>query len=52
LFRRAVLGDPLRAKALHKGLDQLCEEGATQLFRPMRNNDVDPRRGRARCSST
>jgi peptide chain release factor 3 len=40
LFRRAVLGDPLRAKALHKGLDQLCEEGATQLFRPMRNNDV------------
>ncbi len=40
LFRRAVLGDPLRAKALHKGLDQLCEEGATQLFRPFRNNDV------------
>jgi peptide chain release factor 3 len=40
LFRRAVLGDPLRAKALHKGLDQLCEEGATQLFRPLRNNDV------------
>ena len=40
LFRRAVLGDPLRAKALHKGLDQLCEEGTTQLFRPMRNNDV------------
>jgi peptide chain release factor 3 len=40
LFRRAVLADPLRAKALHKGLDQLCEEGATQLFRPMRNNDL------------
>ncbi|MEE8238032.1 MAG: peptide chain release factor 3, partial [Gammaproteobacteria bacterium] len=34
LFRRAVLGDPLRLKALNKGLDQLCEEGATQLFRP------------------
>jgi peptide chain release factor 3 len=45
LFRRAVLRDPLRAKALHKGLDQLCEEGATQLFRPLRNND-HPRRGR------
>ncbi len=40
MFRRAVLGDPLKAKALHKGLDQLCEEGATQLFRPLRSNDV------------
>ncbi|HHH46145.1 MAG TPA: peptide chain release factor 3 [Thiotrichales bacterium] len=40
LFRRAVLGDPLRMKALQKGLDQLCEEGATQLFRPLRNNDL------------
>jgi peptide chain release factor 3 len=39
LFRRAVLKDPLRMKALQKGLDQLCEEGATQLFRPLRNND-------------
>ena len=27
-------------KALQKGLDQLCEEGATQLFRPLRNNDL------------
>ena len=40
LFRRAVLRDPLRMKALQKGLDQLCEEGATQLFRPLRNNDL------------
>ncbi|HEX4052302.1 MAG TPA: peptide chain release factor 3 [Steroidobacteraceae bacterium] len=40
MFRRAVLKDPLRAKALSKGLDQLCEEGATQLFRPLRNNDM------------
>jgi peptide chain release factor 3 len=40
LFRRAVLKDPLRMKALGKGLDQLCEEGATQLFRPMRSNDL------------
>jgi peptide chain release factor 3 len=39
LFRRAVLKDPLKAKALSKGLAQLCEEGATQLFRPLRNND-------------
>jgi len=40
IFRRVVLRDPLRMKALQKGLDQLCEEGATQLFRPMRNNDL------------
>jgi peptide chain release factor 3 len=40
IFRRAVLKDPLRMKALTKGLDQLCEEGATQLFRPLRNNDL------------
>jgi len=40
LFRRAVLTDPLRMKQLQKGLDQLCEEGATQLFRPLRNNDL------------
>jgi peptide chain release factor 3 len=40
IFRRAVLKDPLRMKALRKGLDQLCEEGATQLFRPLKNNDL------------
>ncbi len=40
LFRRAVLKDPLRMKALQKGLDQLCEEGATQIFRPLKNNDL------------
>ncbi len=40
LFRRVVLRDPLRMKALHKGLDQLSEEGATQVFRPLAGNDV------------
>jgi peptide chain release factor 3 len=40
LFRRAQLRDPLKTKALQKGLIQLCEEGATQLFRPLRNNDL------------
>jgi peptide chain release factor 3 len=40
LFRRAVLKDPLRMKALAKGLMQLCEEGATQLFKPLRNNEL------------
>ncbi len=40
IFRRVQLRDPLRMKALHKGLDQLCEEGATQVFRPLHSNDV------------
>jgi len=40
LFRRAVLKDPLKMKALQKGLGQLCEEGATQLFKPIISNDL------------
>jgi len=40
LFRRAVLRDPLKIKALHKGLHQLSEEGATQFFRPLVGNDL------------
>ncbi len=38
LFRRAQLNDPLKAKALQKGLNQLSEEGATQVFRPISNS--------------
>jgi len=40
IFKRAVLKDPFKLKALKKGLAQLCEEGATQLFRPLRNNNL------------
>jgi peptide chain release factor 3 len=40
LFRRVLLKDPLRMKALNKGLDQLSEEGATQVFRPLLGNEV------------
>jgi peptide chain release factor 3 len=40
IFRRVRLKDPLKMKALQKGLDQLCEEGATQVFRPLLGNDV------------
>ena len=40
LFRRAILRDPLRMKALQKGLLELSEEGASQLFRPLTNNDL------------
>jgi peptide chain release factor 3 len=40
LFRRAMLRDPLKLKALQKGLTQLSEEGATQFFRPLMGNDL------------
>ena len=40
LFRRIILNNPLRMKALHKGLDQLSEEGATHVFRPLSSNDL------------
>ncbi|GAA0718320.1 peptide chain release factor 3 [Dokdonella soli] len=40
LFRRARLKDPLKMKALQKGLAQLSEEGATQFFRPLMSNDL------------
>ena len=40
LFRRAQLKDPMKMKALTKGLAQLCEEGATQLLRPLTRNDL------------
>ncbi len=38
LFKQVYLQDPLKAKALLKGLIQLSEEGATQLFRPLNSN--------------
>jgi peptide chain release factor 3 len=34
-FRRVVLRNPLKAKQLNKGLEQMAEEGAVQLFRPL-----------------
>jgi len=40
LFRRIRMKDPLKAKQLHKGLQQLSEEGSTQVFFPLNNNDV------------
>lgn len=40
LFRRVRLKDPMKMKALQKGLDELSEEGATQVFRPLNSNDV------------
>nr|WP_210247248.1 peptide chain release factor 3 [Aliikangiella marina] len=40
LFRRVRLKDPLKNKALLKGLIQLSEEGATQVFRPFNSNEL------------
>ena len=40
LFRRVQLKDPLKSKALLKGLIQLGEEGATQVFRPFNSNEL------------
>ncbi|MHB8810730.1 MAG: peptide chain release factor 3 [Desulfobulbaceae bacterium] len=39
-FRRVRLKSPLKAKQLQKGLSQLVEEGAVQLFRPRTGGDV------------
>lgn len=38
-FRRVLLKNPLKAKQLNKGLLQLAEEGAVQVFRPLLGSD-------------
>ena len=40
MFRRVRAKDPLKTKQLQKGLKQLSEEGAVQLFQPLKNNDL------------
>ncbi|MAY39970.1 MULTISPECIES: peptide chain release factor 3 [Spongiibacter] len=40
LFRRIRLKDPMKSKQLQKGLQQLSEEGSTQVFMPQRNSDL------------
>jgi len=39
LFRRIRLKDPMKRKQLHKGLVQLSEEGAVQVFRTLLGGD-------------
>jgi peptide chain release factor 3 len=34
-FRRVLLKNPMKAKQLNKGLEQMAEEGAVQLFKPL-----------------
>lgn len=38
-FRRVILKNPLKTKQLNKGLIQLAEEGAVQVFRPILGSD-------------
>jgi peptide chain release factor 3 len=40
LFRKVILKNPLKSKQLRKGLQQLCEEGASQVFFPVNSNDI------------
>ncbi len=40
LFRRIRLRDPLKMKQLRKGLQELSEEGSTQVFFPLENNEI------------
>ena len=40
LFRRVRVKDPLKTKQLEKGLDQLSEEGASQVFKPLSRNEL------------
>ena len=40
LFRRVRPRNPLKSKQLDKGLRQLAEEGATQVFFPLASNDI------------
>jgi len=38
-FRRVILKNPIKFKQLQKGLIQLSEEGAVQVFRPLTGNN-------------
>ena len=40
LFRAVRIRNPLKVKQLHKGLQQLGEEGAVQVFKPVQGGDL------------
>lgn len=40
LFRSVRVKDPLRTKQLEKGVKELAEEGATQIFLPLAKNQI------------
>ncbi|MAC32288.1 MAG: peptide chain release factor 3 [Haliea sp.] len=40
LFRRIRLRDPMKSKQLQRGLQQLSEEGSTQVFAPLNSSEL------------
>jgi peptide chain release factor 3 len=40
MFRRIRLTDPMKSKQLQRGLQQLSEEGSTQVFSPLNSSDL------------
>jgi len=40
MFKKVILKSPLKSKQLRLGLQQLCEEGASQVFFPANSNDI------------
>jgi len=40
LFRRIRLVDPMKSKQLQRGLQQLSEEGSTQVFSPLNSSEL------------
>ncbi len=40
IFRSVCIRNPLKVKQLHKGLQQLGEEGAVQVFKPVLGSDL------------
>jgi peptide chain release factor 3 len=40
LFRRIRLADPMKSKQLQRGLQQLSEEGSTQVFAPVTSSEL------------
>jgi peptide chain release factor 3 len=39
LFKRARLDDPMRSKQLKKALEELSQEGASQIFKPLNGSN-------------
>lgn len=39
LFQRVVLKDPMKTKQLKRALEQLAQEGASQIFKPLNGSD-------------
>ena len=52
ILRRVRLDDPMRAKQLRRALEDLAEEGVTQVFRPLSRRASGSSAWSGPCSST